>query len=117
MESDKFFDALSHKMRRHIVKVLSLNTTMSYTELMSALRITEIGKLSFHLKMMGILLSQNEEKRYLLSPLGRKASLIISDIESTPHLSSELTRSTIARLPRRAVAYIVGSLLVFLSTF
>jgi hypothetical protein len=55
-------------MRRHIVKVLSLNTTTSYTELMSALRITETGKLSFHLGKREILLSQNGEKRYVLSP-------------------------------------------------
>jgi predicted transcriptional regulator len=72
MESDKFFDAFSHETRRRIVKVLSLNTTMSYTELMSAPRITKTGKLSFHLKKMEILLSQNEEKRYLLSPLVAK---------------------------------------------
>jgi uncharacterized RDD family membrane protein YckC len=87
---------------------------MSYTELMSALHITESGKLSFHLKKMEILLSQNEEKRYLLSLLGRKASLILSDIESTPHPSFELTGSTIARLPRRTAAYIIDPLLVFL---
>jgi len=68
MESDKFFDAFSHRVRRHIVKVLFLNTTMSYTELMSTLRIIEKGKLSFHLGKREILLFQNEEKRYVLSP-------------------------------------------------
>ncbi len=67
------FQVLSHQMRRTILKILALDTKgVSYTELVTELGLST-GKLNYHLEQLAGFVEKNEERRYVLTPLGKKA--------------------------------------------
>jgi predicted transcriptional regulator len=67
------FQALSHPMRRTIIKILETNTKgTSYTELITELGLST-GKMNYHIEQLEGLIEKNEEHRYVLTPLGKKA--------------------------------------------
>ena len=65
---DMIIQALSHKERRELLKIISLSTTgSSYSELMGELGLPT-GKLNYQLKQLEGLIEKNEERRYVLTP-------------------------------------------------
>lgn len=78
---DMIIQALGHKERREILKIISLNIAgSSYSELMGELGLPT-GKLNYQLKQLEGLIEKNEERRYVLTPLGRKAVELLTIIK------------------------------------
>jgi len=66
------FQALAHPMRRTIVKLIGANSNgVVYTELITELGLST-GKLNYHIEQLEGLIEKNEERRYVLTPLGKK---------------------------------------------
>jgi DNA-binding transcriptional ArsR family regulator len=67
------FQALAHPMRRTILKIIASKPEgVSYSELITELSLST-GKLNYHLEQLGGLAGKNDERRYVLTPFGRKA--------------------------------------------
>lgn len=64
---------LSDSTRRSILELLAEKETLSYTDMMTLLRVTNTGRLNYHLKSLGNLVSKDEEGRYRLTDQGRLA--------------------------------------------
>ena len=65
---------LSDTTRRSILELLSEREALSYTDIMTLLQITNTGRLNYHLKVLGGLLSKDEGGRYHLTEQGRQAA-------------------------------------------
>ncbi len=79
------FQALSHPMRRTIIQLLETNNRgVLYTELITELGLPT-GKMNYHLEQLEGLIEKNDERRYVLTPLGKKA------LNQLRHLKSEVT--------------------------
>ncbi len=63
---------LDNKIRRDILNHISKKGSASFTELMQVTDL-ETSKLAFHLKKLGLLLKQDQDKRYSLSDDGKVA--------------------------------------------
>ena len=67
------FQALAHPMRRTILKILGSRAGgVSYSELITELGLST-GKMNYHLEQLGGFIAKNDERRYILTPFGRKA--------------------------------------------
>lgn len=80
------FQALSHPMRRTILKIVAYRPEgISYTDLNAELGLST-GKLNYHLEQLQGLIVKNENRFYILSPLGKKSlsqlNLIKEDIST-----------------------------------
>ena len=69
MESDETFEAISHPLRIKILELLA-KRPMSFSELKKELGIRSSGKLDFHLKKLGSLITMDEKGKYTLSKEG-----------------------------------------------
>ena len=72
-EIDKYLKALSHPIRRSIIKLLAEKGPMSYSELMKAVGVGDSGTFAFHLKMLQGFVKKNEDGRYELTDKGMVA--------------------------------------------
>jgi DNA-binding transcriptional ArsR family regulator len=66
------FQALAHEVRRSILKMISSCGSVSYTELTLELGLST-GKLNYHLEQLEGLIEKNADRRYVLTPFGKKA--------------------------------------------
>jgi len=71
---DEAFACLSNETRRKILLVLSEKVKMRFMDITRYLEVSDHTKVNFHLKNLkaNSLVSQNREKLYSLTPLGRK---------------------------------------------
>jgi predicted transcriptional regulator len=60
--------------RRSIVEILAEREALNYTEIMTTLSITNTGRLKYHLKSLGDLITKDDESRYRLTERGRIAA-------------------------------------------
>jgi len=109
---------LSHTLRREILLNLSEKGECSFTDLMNALKI-DTGKLSFHIRSLGVFLEQTPAGRYKLSRLGENAIRLIKDLEAWT-VEAEFTRKTfvlpLATLKRRVLAFLIDFLVTLAIT-
>ena len=68
---------LSDTTRRSILEVLAEKESLTYTDIMTLLQVTNTGRLNYHLKVLGNLLSKDEEGRYHLTEQGRQAANLL----------------------------------------
>ncbi len=80
MESYETFEAIAHLLRIKILKLLA-ERPMSFSELKRELRIKSSGKLYFHLKKLGNLITLNSEGKYTLTREGYAALQAITTIK------------------------------------
>lgn len=66
------FQALAHDVRRSILKMINSCGNVSYTELTLELGLST-GKLNYHLEQLEGLIEKNTDRRYVLTPFGKKA--------------------------------------------
>lgn len=67
------FQVLAHQVRRTILKVIGFRPQgVSYSELIAELNIST-GKLNYHLEQLEGMITKNDERRYVLTPFGKKA--------------------------------------------
>ncbi len=71
---DSLHKILKDETRRNIVLLLSEKNSLSYTDLMDALKIGSTGTLNYHLKILGDLLEKNMTGQYMLTEKGKLAS-------------------------------------------
>lgn len=74
------FSALKHPVRRRIMRMLSVEGELAYTEMLNSLGI-DSGHLNYHLDSLGELVTKTEEGKHKLSPFGRAAVHLMGDIE------------------------------------
>lgn len=79
MGSSEMFEAISHPIRIKILKLLA-KRPMSFSELKRELGIKSSGKLDFHLKKLGNLVTLNSEGKYALTKEGYAALQTITTI-------------------------------------
>lgn len=76
---------LKDETRRKIILLLQEKGSLSYVDLMKALVITNTGKMNYHLKVLGDLLSKKEDGQYALTEKGTLASRLLLEFpEATP---------------------------------
>jgi hypothetical protein len=76
---------LKDETRRRIILLLQEKGSLSYVDLMKALGITNTGKMNYHLKVLGDLLSKKENGQYVLTEKGTLAlRLLLEFPEVTP---------------------------------
>jgi predicted transcriptional regulator len=66
------FQALAHPVRRTLLKIIASANAVTYSELITELQLPT-GKLNYHLEQLEGLIEKNNERRYVLTPLGKKA--------------------------------------------
>jgi uncharacterized RDD family membrane protein YckC len=106
----KILSILSNPLRREILLNLSEKGELSFTDLLNLLNI-DTGKLSFHLRSLGIFTDQTPTSKYKLSRPGEDAVILIRDVESwadVGHLTSEESELPLASLKKRVLAYLIN---------
>lgn len=83
---DSLHKILKDKTRRKIILLLTENGSLSYTTLLSSLAVVNNGRLNYHLKVLGDLLTKDADGQYLLSERGRLASKLL--LESSEQQSA-----------------------------
>jgi DNA-binding HxlR family transcriptional regulator len=76
----KLYSALGNAYRRKIVEILRDNGKAGFKELHAALKIS-VGALYHHLEMLEGIVTQDSEKKYVLTDLGRSAITILGASE------------------------------------
>ena len=77
---DIIIQGLGHPARRTVLKIIhSAPNGASYTELLGELRLST-GKLNYHLGQLEGLIEKNKERKYVLTPLGEKATSLLDSI-------------------------------------
>ncbi len=115
-----FFEVLSHEIRRAIIRNLCDNVEMSYTELLSALKIGE-GLLNFHLRKLKGFIKQTEKGTYILSEQGKLAHSMMHTaytslkVKRGPELAPRPALSK-GIVSRRVGAFLVDILIFFFVT-
>lgn len=74
-------NALNHKTRRAILRLLEGKTSVTYTQILDRTEIPT-GKLNYHLKQLTGLIEKTVSDEYVLTPLGEKAVAILESIHA-----------------------------------
>lgn len=87
------YEILKDKTRRKIILTLNEKGTLSYTELLDATKAGSTGKLNYHLKILGDLVTKKSNGQYTLSEKGKLASkMLIEFPDDTASLYREWIR-------------------------
>jgi uncharacterized RDD family membrane protein YckC/DNA-binding transcriptional ArsR family regulator len=112
----KILSVISHRLRREILLNLSEKNECSFTELMNALNV-DTGKLSFHIRSLGVFVEQTPTGKYRLSKAGENAVRLIKDLEGWA-AEVEVARKTsslpIATFKKRTFAFLIDSSLTLI---
>jgi hypothetical protein len=76
---DSLHKILKDEKRRKIILLLSETENLSYMDLMNSLEIKSTGKLNYHLKILGDLLSKTEDGKYTLTEKGKTALQLLKN--------------------------------------
>ncbi|XHH10037.1 MAG: ArsR family transcriptional regulator [Candidatus Bathyarchaeia archaeon] len=79
---DSLHKILKDQTRSKIVLLLSEKGSLTYTNLMETLGLSGTGTLNYHLKILGDLITKNEQGQYILTEKGKLASKILTEFPS-----------------------------------
>ncbi|MFX1391164.1 MAG: ArsR/SmtB family transcription factor [Promethearchaeota archaeon] len=85
INEDEIFKSLGHQIRSDIIKLLGENP-LSFTEIKNKTTVVDSPTLSYHLKSLGLLLMQKENK-YELSAIGEAAFNLLSKTDESVRIS------------------------------
>jgi DNA-binding transcriptional ArsR family regulator len=104
---------LGDSTRRSILELLAEKEELSYTEIMGLLRITNTGRLNYHLKALSALVSKGDQGKYSLTEKGK---LAVNMLKTFPERVPEerKKRSTVKTIAA-ALLILLGVLLIFSS--
>lgn len=88
---DALHRILKDETRRKIILLLREKESLSYVDLMKALGITNTGKMNYHLKVLGDLLSKKDDGQYVLSEKGVLASRLLVEFPKVTTRQMELS--------------------------
>ena len=77
------FQALGADERREILRIVSREDGVSYTQILGELNMTT-GNLNYHLRQLEGFLEKGDERRYRLTPLGETALNVLGTTGSSP---------------------------------
>jgi DNA-binding transcriptional ArsR family regulator len=100
---------LSDETRRSILELLAEKGTLSYTEIMTLLQITNTGRLNYHLKALANLVSKDDEGKYRLTEQGRLAASLVSTF---PEKVKPEKKQSPLKIAVAVVLILVGVLLI-----
>lgn len=111
METDwaSLHKTLSDTTRRSILELLAEKESLTYTDLMTLLQITNTGRLNYHLKALGGLISKDEGGRYRLTEQGRQAADLLRTFPERVPPERKLTG---VKVTTAVVLILVGVLLI-----
>jgi len=70
---EEVLEAYKHPIRRRIINMLGVSPSLSYSEIMKKLELTQSSKLAFHLnKLLSLKLLEKKGSKYVLSSKGKK---------------------------------------------
>jgi hypothetical protein len=111
----KLHNVLRDPTRAKILELLDRNGPIGYVELQSLLQVAHTGKLNYHLKLLGDLVTKDEQSgKYNLTEKGRLALNLLGKFQTVSALSSSQIRRRIW-LNRAAIA--VAGMAMVLSVF
>jgi len=84
-EISRFYTVLGHPLRRNIIKIIGETGSASFTDLTTRLKVS-VGTFYYNVDLMEGLVTQDEGKRYILTPRGRIAYQLL--VESEEKLAS-----------------------------
>jgi DNA-binding transcriptional ArsR family regulator len=102
---------LSDTTRRSILELLAEKEALSYTEIMALLQVTNTGRLNYHLKALGTLISKDDQGKYHLTERGKLSVNLLrtfperATVERKKHLSG-------LKIAAAVVLLLVGILLI-----
>ena len=116
MEADwaSLHKILSDPTRRSILELLSERESLTYTDIMTLLQITNTGRLNYHLKVLGSLISKDEQGRYHLTEQGRQAASLL---RTFPERAPPERKLTGLKVGTAVVLILVGLFLIFSFSF
>jgi hypothetical protein len=85
---------LKDPTRRQILAVLADRGPLAYVEILNLLEIEHTGKLNYHLKQLGDLISKDESGRYALTEKGRLAGQVMAKFQPPPGENNLLSGAT-----------------------
>ena len=100
---------LSDTTRRSILELLAEKDSLSYTDMMTLLQITNTGRLNYHLKALGNLVSKDEGGRYRLTEQGKQAATLL---KTFPERAPPEKRLTALKVVTAVVLILIGVLLI-----
>ena len=113
---------LSDTTRRSILELLAEKEALSYTEIMALLQVTNTGRLNYHLKALGALISKDDQGKYHLTERGKLSVNLLrtfperAAVEKTKHLSG-LKIATAVVLLLVGILFISSALGILLFSF
>ena len=81
-EEDAIFKSLTHPIRRGVIKLFKERNALTFSEIQKGLDSIDSPSLSYHLKSMHALISQ-EEGKYSLTKIGGAALNLLSKVDQT----------------------------------
>jgi DNA-binding transcriptional ArsR family regulator len=103
---------LSDTTRRSILELLAEKESISYTDMMTLLQITNTGRLNYHLKVLGSLISKEEGGRYRLTDQGLQAASLL---RTFPERAPPEKKLTALKVTTAVVLILMG--IVIISSF
>jgi len=101
---------LNDVTRRSILELLAEKEALSYTELMTLLQVTNTGRLNYHLKALGALVSKDDQGKYRLTERGQ---LAVNLLQTLPQKAPvEKKQHSALKIVIAAVLILVGILLI-----
>lgn len=102
---------LSDTTRRSILELLAEKEGLSYTEIMALLQITNTGRLNYHLKALGALVSKDDQGKYSLTERGKLAANMLKTFPERVPVEKR-KRSTV-KIVAASLLILLGVLLIF----
>ena len=111
METDwaSLHKILSDTTRRSILELLAEKESLTYTDMMTLLQITNTGRLNYHLKALGSLISKDEGGRYRLTEQGRQAADLL---RTFPERVPPEKKPTGVKIATAVVLILIGVILI-----
>jgi DNA-binding transcriptional ArsR family regulator len=100
---------LSDTTRRNILELLAEKEALSYTEIMALLQVTNTGRLNYHLKAIGGLVSKDDQGRYHLTEKGQAA---VNLLRAFPERMSVKNKHSALKIVVASLLVLAGILLI-----
>ena len=100
---------LKDETRSKIILLLQEKGSLSYTDLMNALGIANTGKLNYHLKTLGELVSKREDGQYVLTEKGKLALRLMQEFgekKSQSQIEAEFPKGLVILASLTSVVYV-----------
>jgi hypothetical protein len=101
---------LSDPTRRLIIELLAEKAEFSYTEIMAELRISNTGRLNYHLKALNSLLSKDDQGKYRLTEKGKLAANMLKTFPNKVHAEKDRKK---VKVRTAALLIVMGAVLFF----